>query len=117
MLNWFSKKRNRTCPRCSVDLKLLRRNELVTIDGQVYCDTCAQNMKQEKSAPQFACFACGERFPDTEARNDCGKKNDMCFAYQISPFCLEAGGEHIRVFSELGFGHQGFYTIGIKFAY
>lgn len=55
--------------------------------------------------------------PHDDLDFNCGKKNDMCFAYQISPFCLEAGGEHIRVFSELGFGHQGFYTIGIKFAY
>ena len=55
--------------------------------------------------------------PHDDLDFNCGTKNDTYFAYQVSPFCIEAGGEHIRVFSELGYGCQGYYTIGIKFAY
>lgn len=35
-------------------------------------------------------------------------------AYQVSPFGVEVGGEHIRGFFELGYGAEGVFQMGIK---
>ena len=64
----------RVCQRCGVNLDLLRKDELVSIGGQLYCNTCAQNMERENSAPGFSCFACGERFPNTASKSVHGQR-------------------------------------------
>ena len=43
-----------------------------------------------------------------------GDAADMCFAGQLSPVCMDFGGDALRGYLELGFGMQGIVTVGIK---
>ena len=49
----------------------------------------------------------------------CGTFTDKDFAYQLSLVGVEVGGRRIRAFSELGYGYQGVFSLGmrVKFGY
>ncbi|MCR5312340.1 MAG: hypothetical protein K6E54_01590 [Bacteroidaceae bacterium] len=48
---------------------------------------------------------------------NCGTDNTIKFAYQLSPICVEVGGYALRAVLEAGYGYNGYFSAGIRYAF
>ena len=62
------------CERCGFDLYLIRKDQIVTIDGKKYCDVCGEYIKKNASAPKYPCAACHRVFPAPEMKSVIGNR-------------------------------------------
>lgn len=62
------------CERCGIELRLLEKKRIVTLEGKPYCDRCAEYVTASASAPKEVCSACRRRFPAGELTTIYGKK-------------------------------------------
>ena len=54
------------CARCGCDLHLIRKDQIVNINGKQYCDICAERFNKIVSAPKHFCVACKKIFSEPE---------------------------------------------------
>ena len=62
------------CDRCGCDLHLIRKDQITSINGKLYCDVCTEYLKKLSSAPKYNCVACKRSIPSYEMTSIYGKK-------------------------------------------
>lgn len=58
------------------------------------------------------CIISRQRLDEAEA-----EKNELELAFQLSAAGIDVGNEHIRFFTEVGFGYQGIVNFGLSYAF
>lgn len=58
------------------------------------------------------CIICRQGLDKAEA-----EKNELELAFQLSAAGIDVGNEHIRFFTEVGFGYQGIVNLGLSYAF
>ena len=60
-----------------------------------------------------------EKYYDELGKNidDKATANDIVFNFQATAIGVEAGGSHVRAFTELGIGEQGIALAGVRFKF
>ena len=62
------------CERCGCDLHLIRKDQITSINGKLYCDVCTEYLKKLSSAQKYNCVVCKRSIPSHEMTSIWGKK-------------------------------------------
>lgn len=54
------------CARCECNLSFLADGQIFSIDGKLYCDICAERLRQAAAGPQVVCESCGRTVPKAD---------------------------------------------------